>query len=247
MAQHGKTILIGDIHSRSCWKLIVHNLEKDASSYVFIGDYFDTHDDISTAEQIHNFKEIVQFKIEQEKLGKEVVLLVGNHDGYIYPEMMQHTISGYQEKGAFFIQQSMQEVKEHLQMAYQFENILCTHAGVSETFMNEVFGKEGWKIKDIAELLNDLWKYKPRTFLFNGREQYGDDIGQTPIWIRPRSLMKDSQKIKKKLIQIVGHTQQNQIDIKGKATGGKYFFIDTLGTSGEYLTYEDGKFKTNKI
>ena len=48
--------------------------------------------------------------------------------------------------------------------------------------------------------------------------------------------------LKKKagIIQIVGHTGQNSIDIKGKSTGGKYYFIDTLGTSGEYLEIIDG-------
>ena len=59
--------------------------------------------------------------------------------------------------------------------------------------------------------------------------------------------MKDCQEIKHRIIQVVGHTQQNQIDIKGKATGGRYYFIDTLGTSGEYLIWEDGNFNIEKI
>lgn len=60
--------------------------------------------------------------------------------------------------------------------------------------------------------------------------------------------MRDSKNIKKSgIVQIVGHTNQNQIDIKGKATGGKYYFIDTLGTSGEYLIIEDGQFKVGKV
>jgi hypothetical protein len=36
------------------------------------------------------------------------------------------------------------------------------------------------------------------------------------------------------------------IDIKGKATGGDYYFIDALGI-GEYLIYEDGEFKLGKF
>jgi len=95
--------------------------------------------------------------------------------------------------------------------------------------------------------VNSIHKYKPNYFKFTGRDSSGDDIGQTPIWIRPRSLMKDSQKMKKNgIIQVVGHTQQHQIDIKGKATGGKYFFNDTLGTCKEYLIHENGEFSTNK-
>jgi hypothetical protein len=46
--------------------------------------------------------------------------------------------------------------------------------------------------------------------------------------------------LRKKVIQVVGHTQQQQIDIKGMATGNRYYYIDTLDTSGEYLIIEDG-------
>jgi hypothetical protein len=47
--------------------------------------------------------------------------------------------------------------------------------------------------------------------------------------------------LKQELIQIVGHTHQQQIDIKGKSTGGKYYFIDTMPR--EYLIYDGVEFK----
>ena len=47
-------------------------------------------------------------------------------------------------------------------------------------------------------------------------------------------------------VQIVGHTQQEKIDIGGKSTGGRYFYIDTL-PSGEYLIEENNKFKVGKL
>jgi hypothetical protein len=53
--------------------------------------------------------------------------------------------------------------------------------------------------------------------------------------------------LKKHIIQVVGHTGQRQIDIKGMATGGRYYFIDTLHTSGEYLIYQSEKFSVNNI
>ncbi len=39
------------------------------------------------------------------------------------------------------------------------------------------------------------------------------------------------------------------LDLVGsdKFTGGKYYFIDTLGTSGNYLIIEDGRISTGKI
>ncbi len=106
-------------------------------------------------------------------------------------------------------------------------------------------------MEEIDGLINDLWRYKPLSFAFAGFDgrsnPYGDDVWQSPIWIRPRSLMKDAQLIKKELIQVVGHTQQNCIDVKGKSTGGRYYFIDTLPTSKEYLVIEEGKARSERL
>lgn len=234
-----KIICAGDIHGRTMWRDIVDSQEWD--EFIFIGDYFDTFEDISAVEQIHNFKEIIKFKKGNDR---QVILLIGNHDGYIYPELNQWITSGYQKGVAPNITQVLYENRDYLQMAYSYNNLLFSHAGISETWLelNKYEGNNN--AADIAEFVNELWKYKPIQFAFNGREPTGDNVYQTPIWIRPRSLMADCQILKKKLIQIVGHTQQNQIDIKGKSTGGRYYFIDTLGTSKEYLIIENGIFTT---
>jgi hypothetical protein len=51
---------------------------------------------------------------------------------------------------------------------------------------------------------------------------------------------KHEKGLKKVCRQVVGHTQQHQIDTKGGSTGGRYYFIDTLDTSGEYMIITDG-------
>jgi len=51
--------------------------------------------------------------------------------------------------------------------------------------------------------------------------------------------------LRKQVIQVVGHTQQEQIDIKGMATGGRYYYIDTLGTSGEYMIINNNEMSFN--
>jgi hypothetical protein len=105
--------------------------------------------------------------------------------------------------------------------------------------------------ENMVDVINDYAKFKPQLFGFGivGRkgyvDPYGDNIWQNPTWVRPRSLMKDSKDLG--YIQVVGHTTQNQIDIEGKSTGGKYYFIDTLETSGEYLIIEDGEVTAGKV
>jgi len=246
-----KTIILGDTHGRSQWKLITQ-LEKP-DRVIFIGDYFDSYD-ISGVEQIHNFKEIIEYK---EKNICETILLIGNHDHHYFPEIGNTGTSGYQQTLAPSISQVLDENRKHLQMAYQMDEFLFTHAGVSSKFMDNVLGKDGWKIENIVNDLNDLFKYKPKTFEFgmavdmkkmSWLDPSGDNEDQSPIWIRPRSLMAANKNtLRKQVIQVVGHTQMKQLDVEGsqKWTGGRYYFIDTLDTSGEYLIIEDGNLRTN--
>lgn len=236
-----KTVVIGDIHGRSLWKLIVYKENPDR--VIFIGDYFDSFE-ISGVEQIQNFKEIIEYK---KTSGKDVIMLVGNHDHHYYPEVGYTGTSGYQSGIAPSITQVIDENREHLQIAYSFDEFLFTHAGVSPTFMDGEFGEEGWVEDNVVELLNDLFKYKPKSFDFNGLDPYGDNTYQTPIWIRPRSLMAVNKKhdkgLKKKYIQVVGHTQVKKLDLVGsqKSAGGRYYLIDCQESTGEYLVIQDGE------
>ena len=237
-----KTAVLGDIHGRTLWKSIVEQEKPDR--LIFIGDYFDSFD-IKGVDQINNFQDIIAYKQSGQC---EVVMLIGNHDHHYFPEIGDTGTSGYQTLLAPSIQFIIDENREHLQMAYQMGDFLFSHAGVSSVFMDNVYGVGGWKVESIADDLNEMYKYKPKTFIFNGFNPYGDDECQTPIWIRPRSLMKaNKDTLRTKVIQIVGHTSQNQIDVKGKATGGRYYFIDTLGTSGEFLIIEDSMVTSNTV
>jgi hypothetical protein len=250
-----KTIVLGDTHGRSVWKLIV-NMEKP-DRVIFIGDYFDSYD-LSAVEQMHNFNEIIEYKetsfsregtLEEHKT--QVILLIGNHDHHYFPEIGNTGTSGYQYGAAAAISRMIDENRQHLQMAYSFDNFLFTHAGVSPVFMDTTFGPDGWSKDNLVELLNEKMKYQPKAFEFAGMEPSGDNTTQTPIWIRPRSLMATNKKhengLKKDFIQIVGHTQMKELDLIGsdKFTGGRYYFVDTLDTSGQYLIIEDGKLSTN--
>jgi predicted MPP superfamily phosphohydrolase len=243
-----KTIVLGDTHGRSNWKLAVHQDKPDR--VIFIGDYFDSFE-ISGVEQIANFKEIIKYKEDNPQV--EVVMLIGNHDHHYFPEVGYTGTSGYQSGIAPSITQVVDENRHHLQMAYGFGEYLFTHAGVSPVFMDQVFGENDWSIENVVVDLNEMFKYKPKAFDFNGFESSGDNTTQTPIWIRPRSLMAANKKHKKSLkkdyIQIVGHTTMRKIDLKGNDlfTGGRYHFIDTMETSGNYLVIQDNQITVNSV
>jgi predicted MPP superfamily phosphohydrolase len=243
-----KTIVLGDTHGRSNWKLAVHQNKPDR--VIFIGDYFDSFE-ISGVEQIANFKEIIKYKEDNPQV--EVVLLIGNHDHHYFPEVGYTGTSGYQAGVGHSITQVVDENRNHLQMAYGFDDYLFTHAGVSPVFMDQVFGKDDWNKENVVVDLNELFKYKPRAFEFNGFDSSGDNTTQTPIWIRPRSLMSANKKHKKSLkkdyIQIVGHTAMRKIDLEDndKFTGGRYYFIDTMEISGNYLVIQDNNITVNSV
>ena len=248
-----KTLVLGDTHGTSFWKLITHIEKPDR--VIFIGDYFDSFN-IKLEEQLNNFLDIMQYKKEA---GVEVVCLIGNHDHHYFPEIGDTGTSGYQHMGSFQIGPVLDANREHLQIAYRMDDFLFSHAGVSAKFMDSVFGENGWTVDTIVDQLNELFKYKPNTFTFGAAidpksfflDPTGDNEEQSPIWIRIRSLMKANKdtELKKQLKQVVGHTQVRQIDLKGykKAFGNRYFMIDALNTNGDYLLIEDGKLTVKNI
>ena len=256
-----KNIYIGDIHGRDAWKQIVSE-HTDADNIVFIGDYFDSYD-IGGIEQLRNAEEIVEFKkLRELDPTKRVYLLIGNHDHHYWPGVSDRGgTSGFQATMLFQFEQFFRENQSHFQIAALVGNRLCTHAGVCSQFLKDT----GYWTYDthtdeshVADFLNELFHHKPNTFKFDaifertemvfGLSYYGDNIGQSPIWIRPTSLQRSNKgtDLHKNYVQIVGHTQQNAIDIKGKTTGGKYYYIDTIAV-GQYLIDIDGEFSIGII
>ena len=247
-----KTVIIGDVHGRDQWKQIVAQ-ENDADRFVFLGDYFDSFD-ISAVEQMHNFKEIVEFK---QTIGEEVIMLIGNHDYHYFPEMGDSSTSGYQTRMAMVIKQLIGENREHLQVAHRIGEFVFSHAGISSEWLDDTV--LDWTEENMVDKINELFKYTPlsldyRSFkMFSatewaGASGYGNETYQGPMWIRPKALMEANKKtLRKKIIQVVGHTYQNEIDKKGKTTGGRYYFVDVQETSQEYMIITDGQISFNKI
>jgi len=224
-----KTVILGDTHGRDYWKGIVASESPDR--VIFIGDYFDSFDN-TAVEQMHNFKEIIDWKQSGQS---EVIMLIGNHD-YHYMRGVSQYYSGYQSGARPAIEQLLYDNKQHMQMAYGMNGFLFSHAGVSSDWL-QIHGYDNES--NLVDWINDMWKYKPNVFGFAGRDPYGDSKISSPIWIRPYSLQQANRDtLRDQFIQVVGHTTQGKIDTEGKSTGGRYYYIDTLGTSGQYMVLE---------
>ena len=248
-----KLVAIGDIHGRDIWKQIVAK-EHDADGFVFVGDYFDSFT-IKGPDQINNFLDIIEFK-KQSKV--PVTLLIGNHDYHYYPGIEETGTSGYQTLLAPSIKHVVDDNKQYLQAAYQVGEFVFTHAGLSSEWLDD--SVEGWNVTNMVDRVNELLQYQPGLIAYRsfrminetewyGAQGYGDETFQGPLWIRPKSLMKANyDTLRKKIIQVVGHTPQDNIDIKGKATGGRYYFIDTLEyNQGQYLIVTDKVVSLGKL
>nr|HPI11078.1 hypothetical protein [Catalimonadaceae bacterium] len=108
---------------------------------------------------------------------------------------------------------------------------LFVHAGVTRTWARN----NGIDIIQPMESINSLFRKSQDAFRFTPgvmEDSYGDEICQSPIWVRPDSLMADPIP---NFSQVVGHTQ-----IKKVQRSGSVYFIDTLGTSNEYFVLDNG-------
>lgn len=243
-----KVIALGDTHGRDNWKNIVNYEKYDI--VVFIGDYFDTHEDVSAAQQIANFKDIIAFKKSDPA---KVVLLTGNHD-YHYLRGVNESYSGHQQYQHWDIQELLEQALSErlLQMAFAYSymkhdaeqptNFLFTHAGVTKTWCKSVSIDFNKNTNEVKSAINTLFKQELRAFKFTAGkhyDNYGDEVCQTPIWVRPQSLFIDHIP---NTYQIVGHTTQNKMLVNnGAIAKSGIILIDTLGTSGEYLAIVDDK------
>lgn len=222
-----KIIAIGDIHGRYLWKEIVEK-EKDTDVFVFVGDYFDTHEDISSQDQLRNFLEIINLKVVDPD---KFILLLGNHDFHYLNTDDRY--SGYNQNAAALNKIALEkEINEDkLQICYQVNGLLFSHAGFTKTWCSRF----NIDIANIENEVNILFKNDLSAFKFAGTNPYGDSTESSPIWVRPRSLTHDRIDGYK---QIVGHTQQDNMFITGESIGSP-IFIDTLGTSREYIQIVD--------
>jgi len=231
-----KIVAVGDIHGKTVWRKIFD--AEPCDRFIFIGDYFDNYENTPTRDQVDNFNAIVALKRE---FPSKVVLLVGNHDyHYMAGVDSSERYSGYQRHGAIDIQEAIEAARRQgaLQMAYQEGDIVFTHAGVTKTWFSAYSKLDVTEPVDgVADAINEVFATRLDAFEFCGQDQYGDSITQSPIWVRPRSLVAD--RIPHRLV--VGHTQVQAVQTYEGVT-----LIDCLDAD-QCLVIEDGEFSIGKF
>lgn len=228
-----RIIAIGDTHGRDIWKLFAgsHKFDK----FIFIGDYFDSAD-VFFEKQLTNFLDILEFKRQNPD---KVVLLIGNHDfQYMHQYSQGETYSGYQLKNRKIIEHAFSTALSEglLQMCHIEGDIIFTHAGVTKTWCEDM----KVDLDNLENSINAKLLESPSPFRFRGFDPYGDDICQSPIWVRPQSLAADSIDGYR---QVVGHTRVRTIAILKDTLA----LIDVLTTSKKALLIEDGIFSELEI
>lgn len=230
-----RLIALGDTHGRLNWKEIVAKELESSDKIVFIGDYFDTHDDISPEQQLSNFNEIVTYK--RDNMDK-VVMLIGNHD-YHYMDLVSDNYSGYQRGYAKSFNEAIETALADglMQMCYTHAHFVFTHAGVTRTWCTNNGLDINLRGLELEKAINNLFIKNRIHFSFQmggNFSQSGNDITQPPIWVRPESLLSD---MLDDIICVVGHTTVARLGLMDELP--KLILIDCLGTTGEYLIIEN--------
>jgi hypothetical protein len=235
-----KIICLGDTHGRTTWKDIVTKELPD--EVVFIGDYLDSFG-ISAENQLNNLKDILEYKKYSEISGKKVVLLIGNHD-FHYMKCAGESYSGYQNGMQYIFNEILENNMKEFQMCYRINDLLFSHAGISNAWYDTQCKKYELEVlQSVDENINYLWNTTGNPFKFNGKDPYGNDITQGPLWIRPQSLYVDRID---KFTQIVGHTSVKHINPPKEES--QFYLIDALEQNKEYLEIlleEDNTYKIN--
>ncbi|MDR0602516.1 MAG: metallophosphoesterase [Treponema sp.] len=185
-------LAIGDIHGRNFWKRCIGG---DFEEYYITGDYFDSFN-ISFARQYRNFAEIC----DEARRDSRLKLCLGNHDYHYMRGVLNQRYSGFQDKHSAGIMEILEKNADLLKVLYvTSDRYIISHAGVSAAFM-EKMKKAG---VGAPEEINAAFLEDRNILAFDGWDIYGNDVTQSPIWIRPDSLCRDALP---GYSQIAGHT-----------------------------------------
>lgn len=231
-----KTVILGDIHGRTCWYDIIRKETPDR--IIFMGDYVSTHDrGMTIDQQCSNLEDILNFK---EGFGENCILLRGNHDmqhlGYHWAEC-----SGYFPHVAKWMVGIRDRFLEDTQWVHIQDDMVFSHAGITDKF---------WEYLNLGEPTEDnilkINEIEPSSLFGFTPTHLSDWCGDSPTqpltWVRPVTLMEHNIGWK----QVVGHTRTKHIgnitkdlENNGWVTIPELWCVDALPYW--YMVIEDGE------
>ncbi len=230
-----KLLVISDVHGRSFWKEAVEKYKDEVDKIIFLGDYLDRyeHEDISRKQEKENFKEILDFKLENKD---KVVMLLGNHDEHYidraFPRSTRHSSSN-----AYSYREMFSSHKSFFKLAHEEtvngKKILFTHAGVMNSWLErnkETIGE--LTVDNLNKLLDnpsgirvlsDISKYRTWLGEKSGSILWSDVREKLDIDILSEEMSPNEDSIVEGYdYQIFGHTQL----AKGPIINDKWACLD---------------------
>jgi len=179
----------------------------------------DIADDWNKQNNVGLYEETYGAAVEFAKAFPDTLWCYGNHDvSYVWHRME----TGYSKMAAFTVQKCLIDLKAALpennpiKFVQRIDNVLFSHGGVREYFVNEHVPEE--KVQDVDAVLDMINGMGP--------DELWNDI--SPIWFRPQ-YNNAALYQQENLLQVVGHTPMKKITKKGNVISCDVF-----------STYQDG-------
>jgi len=221
-----KIIAISDLHGKDCWKQIDFNLYEKV---IFTGDYTDSYT-LSNEVIYNSLLQLIRVKkVNPEK----VILLLGNHDiQYLFFPNFRCT--GFRPESQRDLTALFLLNKECFQVAFQQGNYLFTHAGVSNSWVNQYSDlKEAFKREknSMSDALNKVYHSENYYSLFDvGKVRGGTFKFGGILWADESETSRDYFK---GVHQVVGHTPMENIKTFGDSDSS-ITYIDVLNARIEF-------------
>lgn len=236
---------ISDLHGKDNWKKFVN--DPTINKWIFLADYCDSFE--KTSEQIYgNLMDLIEFK--KQNMDK-VILLLGNHDipyRYLNDDAVP-MCSGFRSDMAYHLHFLFNENKKLFQNAYQVNNHLFSHAGISSAWYEKHVDiiKHVWEMLSdkndrtciqLADVLNVITETRHRKILFEVGESRGGSPGQVggSFW----SCYNETKfGVLSGYHHIVGHTRRDDIEVIKFDDRTSITYCDILDTHPDkFLTIE---------
>jgi hypothetical protein len=155
--------IVGDVHLRH--QIVEQRLSQNEwDQVIFLGDYFDSHDKLSTKATAEWLPESIQ--------KPNRVHLMGNHDVHYYPGCRdEYHCSGYSKSKRHKIQRRF-NLWGDLKLFYKVGDAILTHAGIGNSYVNRVLSAgidlSEWldaQVEDFMASINQWDLREPHWFL----------------------------------------------------------------------------------